>query len=61
MSFFMDYTALKKLGLEELNIDIDSIYEVFDSPTHYDTIFIHLNKSSEHMVLWNELIEIRKI
>ena len=45
----MDYTALKKLGLEKLNIDIDSSYEVFDSPNHYDTIFIHLNKSNEQM------------
>ena len=47
----MDYTALKKLGLEKLNIDIDSSYEVFNSPDHYDTIFIHLNKSNEQKVL----------
>jgi hypothetical protein len=50
-SFIMDYTALKKLGLEKLNIDIDSSYEVFNSPDHYDTIFIHLNKSNEQKFL----------
>lgn len=40
----MDYTALKKLGLDRLKIDSDNSYESFDPSTNNDTIFIHLIK-----------------
>ena len=45
----MDYTSIKRFGLDKLNIDTTKSYEIFDSSTHNDTIFIHLNKSSEQM------------
>jgi len=59
-SFIMDYTALKKLGLDRLKIVSNSSYESFDPSTNNDTIFIHLNEYSKRMVLWNELIKILK-
>jgi transposase len=48
-SFIMDYTALKKLGLDRLKIDSNSSYESFDPSTNNDTIFIHLIKTDTQM------------
>jgi len=56
----MDYTALKKIGLDRLKIDLENSYESFDLSTNNDTIFIHLNEYSKRMILWNELIKILK-
>jgi hypothetical protein len=50
-SFIMDYTALKKIGLDRLKIDLENSYESFDLSTNNDTIFIHLNEYSKRMIL----------
>jgi hypothetical protein len=50
-SFIMDYTVLKKIGLDRLKIDLENSYESFDLSTNNDTIFIHLNEYSKRMIL----------
>lgn len=48
----MDYTSIKRLGLDHMNIDMDNSYESFERSIPNHTIYIKRSKNQIPSILF---------